>query len=131
MCLINLYYLGLTTMVSLKFLHPAALQPNNSISEDQKHCQNWWKQNKWPSITVTVNEPLGEQIMYFTFTHEFFAYHCSPSRLVLIKPQTTESNSLWEEADTRHAIDVTGTWALYAYIASILNTKFITQKFFN
>ena len=28
--------LGLTTMVLLKFLHAAALQPNNSISEDQK-----------------------------------------------------------------------------------------------
>ena len=61
---------GLTTIVLLKFLHPAALQPNNSISEDQKPLM------AMVFITTIANEPPEVQIMlrimHFMFAWKFY-----------------------------------------------------------
>ena len=53
--------------------------------------------------------------MVFTFAQEFFTYHWDLNKLVLMKPQTAESDRE-KLANTGLATDITGTWALpYAY----------------
>ena len=44
------------------------------------------KQNEWSFMTSTANELPGVQTVHFMFAGEFFAYHWSPNRLVLMKP---------------------------------------------
>ena len=67
----------------LKFVRPAVVQPNSSISADQKPDGN--KAHDPPSLLQQMSRP-SMQIIHFTSAREFFANHWGPNRLVLMEP---------------------------------------------